>query len=81
MKEFFKLAEDTFMSRDSKAWTHYAEVARWYDDKFFTRAYALIKQASNAVKVNPDSSYLKRITIMRNALITLLISVISLIRQ
>lgn len=68
IKKFFKLAEDTFMARDSKAWTHYAEVVRWYDDAFFKNAYALIDQAAKAVEGNTDINYVKRINIMRGAL-------------
>lgn len=68
MKRFFKLAEDTFMARDSKVWKHYAEVARWYDAAFFARADALLREATAAAARSPDENCRKRIGIVQDAL-------------
>jgi hypothetical protein len=68
MKRFFALAEETFMARDSKAWRHYAEVARWYDDAFFARAYALLREAARAAAAGDALDCRLRIGIMQDAL-------------
>lgn len=67
MKEFYALAEKTFMTRDSKPWQEYAEVARWYDDAFFKQAEKLIATALEQAK-GADPTYIQRIELAKDAL-------------
>lgn len=66
MKAFYALAEEAFMTRKSQPWQEYAEVARWYDETFFTRAGKLIAAALDRVQ-GGDPAH-ARILLVKDAL-------------
>lgn len=68
MRKFFDLSEKVFMNRDSKAWVHYCEVARWYDDEYFKRAYSLISEAESKTSAVGEEAFKRRVEVIKGGL-------------